>query len=354
MNNRQIWQHKTILRTAVYLSCAFYTQQACLAQHISAPVQVVHSGPILHEHHSVMNNNVQSGGSGSGKDHHHLNSAVNANNHPHHANSFSVEYNSAQVIRNYFGLNQGASGVINQVSNIEVGHAVTNVPITGAGSGSHTNSAVGASNQGHGHWQSSEAGVAVQANAVTSGQGSGYKHEGHALTLLSQAKIEMNGRNLDLNSTSDVVTWRGPEETINEGSAVKTLTSGMLVTPSEFQAGLEKMSTGVQSLMIGSNGAADGGTFVVTASMRPYWNVQLPSGVTMDVRGATGINPLVMAGSNTKIDGTIDFLSGKGSSVADLLASNLVVDGSGKIIDSGTLNLNLVSLNNAGTIRPGR
>ena len=349
-----------IFRSGVYFCFILGVQQECLAQHNSAPVQVVHIGPFLHEHHNVNNNAHNAAVSNA--------AALGAAGH-HHLNSFSVEFNSQKVFANYFGLvpvagsakppagGQGAGPVTNQVvqgansgavntgsnsstsaiSKIELG-AGTNVSLNNS---LHLNSAVNGSNRSHNHWQVNSS--AMQTSTGAMGQTNGYKHEGHALALLGQARMELNGRDLDLSLTSKVLTWRGQTETIAEGNTTKTLTYGEAITPAELQAGLEKVDgTGVQTLVIGGNGAAVGGSLEITASMKPYFDVQLPVGVTLDVKGATTNNPLIIAGRG-RVDGTIDFLTGKGNAVSDLLMSNLVVDASGKIVDAGILDLSVKS-----------
>ena len=70
--------------------------------------------------------------------------------------------------------------------------------------------------------------------------------------------------------------------------------------------------------------------------------------MTLNVDGTK----LIASGTQMVVDGTVDFITGgKGSGIPDyLMASNLVV-GSGGVVESGSgLNLNVMSLNNAGTI----
>ncbi len=392
-----------VLQSGIYFCFIIAAQQASLAHGISiqGASQPVHAGQPVH-------NQDQTGKNAHGAlTHNHSAVTVAGHHHHHHANQFSVEFNSKRDFANYFGLNQNAAPIINhnanQVSNSGMANASNKSintssslsitpPINTAGSAAANAEGNISINAAANIGSSSPGKLAIRTdfgvNAGTStainqikAQGSGttsiaphqganalgtglsesvgavspngFKHEDHALAMLAQARVQLQGGNLDLASTKDNVIWTGGSVTIQVGNTTKVLTMGEHITAAELQAGLEKIDgTGVQSLFIGSNGAANGGTLVVTVSSMRDYNLVLPAGVTLDIRGASTTNPFVVLGG-VKVDGTIDFLSAKGNPIADLKTANLLIGSAGKILDKGTLDLNAYSFDNAGTISAG-
>jgi uncharacterized protein YkwD len=96
--------------------------------------------------------------------------------------------------------------------------------------------------------------------------------------------------------------------TITIGGVQQTIANGQSVTPAEWIALIQVMTTGNQLLSINGSGAASSGSLSVTAANVPssgFTNLDIPSGVTL----TSTINPLSFSGSAV-INGTLTINNG--------------------------------------------
>ena len=182
--------------------------------------------------------------------------------------------NSSQHdLAGYFGLNQvnhhvnGNGAFVNSGSN--------------GNNGSGQQGSVVAGNMPvhfHHHIENSSVGPAMNGSAGTNGQGSlssgGYKgHEHEALAVLGQARMQID-KDLDLaaplSDKSQLLAWNGPAVTITIGGVATLEKSGAMLTPAMFQAAVETAFAGGQTLVVGANGAATGGTATILSFARGF------------------------------------------------------------------------------------
>lgn len=128
--------------------------------------------------------------------------------------------------------------------------------------------------------------------------------------------------NLDLSSgcsTSAVRSQRVPVE-ILVGGVRQTIMPGQPVTPAEHVAVHQVLRGGSQSIVIGADGAAAGGTLVIGQHLaRSISNLVIPQGVTVFDRAAT----LDLAGNLTNAGSLFALPSSPAASTAGIIASSI-------------------------------
>ncbi len=143
--------------------------------------------------------------------------------------------------------------------------------------------------------------------------------------------------------------------TIDVGGISQTVNSKTELTPAEYLAVMEVASGGQQSVIIGTNGVATGGTIIINQHLsQQLASLVIPQGVTViDISRSGTLN---LSGNITDAGKLYLESSNPLLSAVTINASNITVQGQGLISDvltPATLNLNLDAannINNSGTI----
>jgi len=160
---------------------------------------------------------------------------------------------------------------------------------------------------------------------------------------------------LDLASTSDNtkaggLLRNGPVD-INVGGKELAITSKSLITESEKLAAMQVLFTGRQSLLLDSQGSADGGSLTIGSRLSQHLsNLVIPQGVNITDISKSGI--LNLSG-NLNDSGNLNLITTHSASdTFSILAGNIVVGSQGLISTPGNLNLFARSgdITNNGTI----
>lgn len=143
------------------------------------------------------------------------------------------------------------------------------------------------------------------------------------------SSVDLNSRSFDQSDQLYAGTYtRGLSLNIEEGGNTFNLSAVDDLTPAEYVAVVQKINTGVQSIVLSGTGlgtgAASGGNFTIAAESLPaagsFSGLVLPTGVTANVTA-----PVVTYESSALINGSLNFV---GSAPQVLVTPNLTVNGS--------------------------
>ncbi len=147
---------------------------------------------------------------------------------------------------------------------------------------------------------------------------------------------------LDLASTSDNTKagglFRNGPVDINVGGKELAITSKSLITESEKLAAMQVLFTGRQSLLLDSQGSADGGSLTIGSRLSQHLsNLIIPQGVSVTDTSKSGI--LNLSG-NLNDSGSLNLITNHSILNAfSILASNITVGPGGQLTAAGNLNI---------------
>ncbi|MBY0359099.1 MAG: hypothetical protein K2W82_13940, partial [Candidatus Obscuribacterales bacterium] len=173
-----------------------------------------------------------------------------------------------------------------------------------------------------------------------------------------EANCQAQSINLDLSSTSQSVTANHIASPVNidVGGAAMTVTQGMALTPAQLIAAYQMARTGAQSLLIGADGAAVGGSFVLGNRLANHISdLVIPTNVSVINRAAdlnlvgnlNNSGSIYSVSNNPAISGAnisaLNILNNQSGLITTTLPTSLGIDLSQY---SSVLNLSLSAINN--------
>jgi len=158
--------------------------------------------------------------------------------------------------------------------------------------------------------------------------------------------VQLNGNALATEVNGGILPGSGPGiMTITVNGSNKTVTTGTMLTASEWIAVIQKSLAGDQGLTIGAGGSTTSGEFVINSVNLPsggFTNLVVPTNVVANVNVAT------LTSTTTNVKGQMNF-SGNSS-----LNSNVVTVSGGMNALDNTLNINAPQVNlNGASISAG-
>lgn len=199
------------------------------------------------------------------------------------------------------------------------------------------------------------AGLAAFADEAGGDSGAEHHCHHHDTGCSSSSSTPIN---LDLSSTAQSVTANhiANPVNINVGGANMAVTQGMALTPAQMIAAYQMARTGEQSLLIGSDGAAIGGSFILGSRLANHISgLVIPTGVSVINRSAdlnlagnlTNAGNIFAVSNNSAITtatiSAANILNGQGALLSTILPTTLGLDLSQY---SSVLNLSLSAINN--------